>query len=196
MCTHTYTITDTKPPLLVIPSPPAVKINLPSNPHGSAGSSVSAGFQERTCRLLVCALSCVVSALFTRERVASRALAKNKPVLLSARDKRCTFQKSVKSCIQFKSRVTSVYFSLLKVRIILLLPMSNLQTNSTPPFCLRNVTDYCSSAHISLSSLGFFLCCPLFPLLLSIFVSAVSSLFHPSHSALCTNLPVVVSPGL
>lgn len=37
-CTHTrantqpLTITDTQPPLLLIPSPPAVKISLPSNP--------------------------------------------------------------------------------------------------------------------------------------------------------------------
>lgn len=53
--TQPLTITDTNPPLLLIPSPPAVKISPPSNPHSSTQSLVSAGSLKKTCRLLVCA---------------------------------------------------------------------------------------------------------------------------------------------
>lgn len=58
--TQPLTITDTKPLLLLIPSPPAVKISPPSNPCRSAQSSVSAGSLEKTCRLVH---SSAVSAL-------------------------------------------------------------------------------------------------------------------------------------
>lgn len=51
--TQPLTITDTKPLLLLIPSPPAVKISPPSNPYLSTHSLVSAGSLEKTCRLLV-----------------------------------------------------------------------------------------------------------------------------------------------
>lgn len=51
--THTHTITNTNQALMLIPSPPAVIIILPSNPYRLAQSSVSAGFLKRTCKLLV-----------------------------------------------------------------------------------------------------------------------------------------------
>ncbi len=194
--THTYTqplkITDTKPPLLLIPSPPAVKISPPSNPHRSAQSSVSAGSLEWTCRLLVCAER-VLWVLLYRPAAHQRVHTFSGPDRNLNYSFKCQWKalhileqyevmNAVKVPDNFGLAANSKPIGSFELKIILQSPVQKQQTGSISFSSLLCVKDCCSSAHISLSRPCSLPHCPLFSL--SLFLHLSQLFFSPTLSCL------------